>query len=79
MASKRKRILKLLYQRISHDPLSYNPHWKWEWLPSSVRDNFELIKPKLKEWEKDGYIELVEDKEVVMIIKSVPPLNTLDD
>lgn len=79
MASKRKRILKLLYQRISHDPLSYDPNWKWEWLPADVRDNFELIKPKLKEWEKEGYIELVESEEIVMIIKSVPPLNSIND
>lgn len=79
MANKRKRILNLLYQRISHDPLSYNPNWKWDWLPSEVRENYDLIRPKLQEWEKDGYIELVEGEEIAMIIKRVPPANSLND
>lgn len=74
MTRKRNRLLKILHQRISHDPLSYNPVWKWEWLPAEVRDNFELIKPKLVEWEKEGYIELKEDKEIVFVIKRVPPM-----
>lgn len=79
MASKRKRILKYLYQRIARDPLSYNPNWKWEWLPKEVRENFDLIRPKLKEWENKGYIELVESEDIAMIIKCVPPIDSLND
>ena len=73
MGNKKKRILKLLYQRMSHDPHSYNPNWKWEWLPKEVRENYTLIRPKLKEWEEIGYIELIEHDDVFIRIIEVPP------
>lgn len=71
---KKKNIIKILLDRINHDPMAYDPHWKWEWLPQEVLENYTLIRPALLKFEEEGYIKLIESDEIVFIVLNAPIL-----
>lgn len=69
---KLKNTIKILLNRINHDPMAYDPHWKWEWLPQEVLENYTLIRPTLLKFEEEGYIKLIESDEIVFIVLNAP-------
>jgi hypothetical protein len=69
----KKKLIKFFIGLIRHDFGFYNPIWKWSLLPEEISVNFDLLKDKLEEWQKKGYIRIfMKDGERMIEIFSVP-------
>lgn len=70
---KKKKLVAFLINLIRHDFGFYNPIWKWNLLPTEIRDNYELLEEKLNEWQQKGHIRVfIENGERMLEIISVP-------
>lgn len=68
-----KKLIKFLTDNIRHDFGFYNPKWKWKNLPPPLNTSYEILYPKLLEWQQKGYIKLYEEKgEIIMEILEIP-------
>ena len=65
---KTKNIIKIIIDNICHDKYSYNPKWKWEWLPNVVKENYNKVLPILLKWEERGFIKLINDDENIFLV-----------
>lgn len=70
---KKKNLIKFFINLIRHDFGFYNPIWKWNDLPDPLNRSYEILEPKLKEWQEKGYIKVYEENgERMLEIISVP-------
>jgi len=65
---KKQKLIDIILQNICHDKYAYDPNWKWEWLPVSIKENYSKIRPVLLDWQSKGYIKLVEDEEHIFLV-----------
>ena len=68
MAPTKNVIIKTVIDHICHDPYAYNPNWKWDWLPSYVKESYDLIRPTLLLWQTKGYITLIENETSIFTV-----------
>ncbi len=58
---------------VAHDFGAYNPIWKWNDLPEPLNESYDILEPKLVEWEKKGHLKIyVENGERMVEIISIP-------
>ena len=68
-----KNLINFFINLIRHDFGFYNPIWKWNELPEPLNTSYDLLKPKLKEWEEKGHIKVYEESgERMLEIRSIP-------
>ena len=73
MASRKEKVIEQLIKCIEHDFGFYNPIWKWNSLPKNIRNNYDLIEEKLLIWEREGYISMFKENDILyMRINKVP-------
>ena len=71
--SQKQKTIDFFVSFIAHDFGAYNPVWKWSELPEPLNTSYDLLKPKLKEWEDKGHIRVYkENGERMLEIKSIP-------
>ncbi len=68
---KRWKLIGLVVNYIYHDNIYLmSPVVDWELmtiLNKRFRDNYQKVRPVLLEWQRKGYITLVEDNEIIFI------------
>lgn len=65
---RRIKIISILANYMCHDKYAYNPTWTWDSFPHIIYKERERILPILKEWERKGYLTLINDKKTAFII-----------
>lgn len=66
---KRNKVIEIIINYIYHDNIYLmSPIVDWKLLDvlnKHIKDNYQKIKPILLEWQQKGYIELIENEDIV--------------